>query len=477
MQKQALSPGRILVTVLFALSCFSLLMFLWLSFGGSIPFNPKGFRFQVSFPQATQLALQADVRVAGVSVGKVVDKSLDPEGNRTLATVELSSQFVPIHRDARAILRQKTLLGETYIEMTTGTKKAPTIPDNGRVSNGQVAPQVQFDEVLNTFDPGTRHAFRAWQQNLAKASNGRAQDLSDFLGNLPGFATDASSVLGVLDQQRNDVRGLFRGASTTFAALRQGQLQSLIRNSDQTFAATASQNRALAETFKIFPTFLDESKSTLATLRTFALNTDPLLRDLTPVARDLTPTLRSVKALAPDLQHFFVNLGPLIDISRTGLPALSKTLRGFRPVLAQLGPFTEQLNPILDWLGLYNHQVTDFIGSGASALANTTPSPGAVGHYLRQFNPEGPQEIFAGARTRPATNRGNTYLPPLGLGPDTQRHLIFPNFDCKPSGGPKGPTPAPTGSPACFVAPNLSFQGRQQGRYPHVNPAHYRRGR
>jgi len=477
MQKQALSPGRILVTVLFALSCFSLLLFLWLSFGGSIPFKPKGFRFQVSFPQATQLALQADVRVAGVPVGKVVDKSLDPEGNRTLATVELSSQFVPIHSDARALLRQKTLLGETYVEMTTGSRNAPQIADNGRLSNGQVAAQVQFDEVLNTFDPGTRTAFREWQQNLSKASRGRGQDLNDFLGNLPGFATDATSVLGVLDQQQGDVRGLFRGASTTFAALRRGQLQSLIRNAAQTFDATASQNRALAETFKIFPTFLDQSKATLATLRTFALNTDPLVRDLTPVARDLTPTLRSLKALSPDLQRFFVNLGPLIDISRTGLPALSKTLRGFRPLLAQLGPFTEQLNPILDWLGLYNHQVADFIGTGGSALAATVPAPGAVGHYLRQFNPEGPQEIFAGAGTRAATNRGNTYLPPLGLGPDTQRHLIFPNFDCNPSKGPKGPTPAPTGSPACFIAPNLSFQGRRQGRYSHVNPAHYRRGR
>ena len=36
MQKQAPSLGRILVMVLFALSCFGLLLFLWLSFGGPI---------------------------------------------------------------------------------------------------------------------------------------------------------------------------------------------------------------------------------------------------------------------------------------------------------------------------------------------------------------------------------------------------------------------------------------------------------
>ncbi len=75
--------------VLFALSCVGLLLFLWLSFGGTIPFNPQGYRVRISFPNAGQLATQADVRIAGVSVGKVIDKSLDPQGNRTIATIEL----------------------------------------------------------------------------------------------------------------------------------------------------------------------------------------------------------------------------------------------------------------------------------------------------------------------------------------------------------------------------------------------------
>ena len=64
--------------VLFALSCFGLLLFLWLSFGGPIPLKPKGYRFKVAFPEATQLGLEADVRVAGVSVGKVVAKDARP---------------------------------------------------------------------------------------------------------------------------------------------------------------------------------------------------------------------------------------------------------------------------------------------------------------------------------------------------------------------------------------------------------------
>src|SRR3982750_4276313 len=145
MQKQAPTFARLLTMVLFALSCFGLLLFLWLSFGGSVPLKPKGYRVQVAFPEATQLGDYADVRTAGVSVGKVRLKKLDPKGNRTLATLELDRRFSPLRSDARAILRQKTLLGETYVELTPGTPGASFIPEGGRLKNSRVAQSVQLD--------------------------------------------------------------------------------------------------------------------------------------------------------------------------------------------------------------------------------------------------------------------------------------------------------------------------------------------
>src|ERR671919_1005067 len=122
MQKQAPSIGRILVAVGFALSCFGLLLFLWITFGGPTPLKPKSYQFTADFPEATTLALEADVRIGGVSVGKVKELELPEEGNATRATIEIEPEFAPIAEDARAILRQKTLLGETYVELTSGTE-------------------------------------------------------------------------------------------------------------------------------------------------------------------------------------------------------------------------------------------------------------------------------------------------------------------------------------------------------------------
>ena len=109
METSAPSLGKIFSMVLFALSCVGLLIFLWVEFGGTIPFNAQGYRIEASFPYAQELATPADVRVAGVSVGKVVSTSLDPKGNRTIATIQLNNQYAPVRRDATAILRTKTL--------------------------------------------------------------------------------------------------------------------------------------------------------------------------------------------------------------------------------------------------------------------------------------------------------------------------------------------------------------------------------
>src|SRR3954452_22214052 len=131
MQKQAPTLPRLLTMTLFALSCFGLLLFLWLAFGGPIPLEPKGYRVHVAFPEATQLATQADVRIAGVSVGKVVAKDLGKgaHNDRTVATIQLNQGVAPLHANAKAILRQKTLLGETYVELTPGTNNAAKIPE------------------------------------------------------------------------------------------------------------------------------------------------------------------------------------------------------------------------------------------------------------------------------------------------------------------------------------------------------------
>jgi virulence factor Mce-like protein len=453
--------------VLFALSCIGLLLFLWLSFGGTIPFNAQGYRFKVAFPNAFDLADQADVRVAGVSVGKVVGKSLDTGRNGTLVTVQMSNKYAPIHRNASAILREKTLLGETYVQLSPGSRNSPPLPDGGTLPNARVIPAVQLDEVFNTFDPTTRAAFRLWQQELARAIKGNDQNLNDTLGNLPTFAVNLTQLLQVLDIEHKSVVSLVQNGGTTFAALNRdpGALRNLITAGDATFSTTAANNNALADVFHVFPTFLNEQKTTMAQLQTFSRSADPVIKELIPVAQQLGPTLKAVNDLSPHLRKLFVQLGPFVTAANSGLPATERVLKGLNPsgVLDQLGPFLEQLNPILVWLGGHQQLISDFISeAGGPFFARTSTFGGnGTGHYLRQFGPVGPETLSL-APSRDSGNRGDTYPPSLGQLSGSPEDFIkgnFPSWDCKNTGaagdGSTAATSGPNADPACWVAPRL----------------------
>ena len=479
MIKHAPTPGRILAMVAFALSCFAIVLSLWLQFGGPIPLRPQGYRVQVAFPEGTGITKNIDVRAAGIPIGSVVGVEVDERANRALATIELESEYAPLASDARAILRRKTLLGETFVEIATGSSSAPKLADGGRLDDARVAKTIELDEVLQTYDPTTRRAFQIWQRELGTALGDRGESLNNALGQLPDFARKGADLLAVLDEQESAVRGLVRDTGEVYAALSQdeGQLRALIENSHGVFSQTASERDSLVEAFQIFPTFLGESKATLERLERFSRDTRPLVRDLRPVARELRPTVRSVRVLAPDLKRFFGNFGQQITASRRGLPALRETLDETQPLLGALGPFLSELNPIFEWLEVNQHLVADFLSYGASGLADTTPSApaGETGHYLRQLGVQGLESIGVHQNRLPS-NRGNSYLPPVFTGRETSRRLVQPNWDCKPSGGEVEARPAPAGATvACFTAPNLLFKGKPQGRLPHIERGDYRR--
>jgi phospholipid/cholesterol/gamma-HCH transport system substrate-binding protein len=411
MQKQAPTFGRLLIMVSFALSCFALLLFLWLAFGGAIPLKPKGYRFSATFIEGTQLTKEADVRISGVSVGKVKTIDVQPDG-RSKAVIELDRQYAPIPRDTKAILRQKTLLGETYVELTPGDKSAGALPDNGVLPSAQVSPAVQLDQIFRAFDPTTRQAFETWMVSLAEGVQGRGQDISDALGNLGPFARDTNTLVQVLNAQAPEVQRLVANTGDVFNALseRDHELSSLITNSNTVFQTTAQRGSDLAQFFQALPTFESEAQKTVVRLTAYAQNTNPLITQLRPAARQLSPTLQSLARLAPDLKGLFHDLNPLIDASRAGLPAVRQFLDDLHPLLGQFDSPLRELNPILSFLGQYKQELTAFFANVVASTEATDLPQGATVpvHYLRTTNPLNPESL-AIYPTRVGTNRPNPY--------------------------------------------------------------------
>jgi phospholipid/cholesterol/gamma-HCH transport system substrate-binding protein len=417
MSKRAPSTTQLLVIAGFALSCFGILLFLWITFGGPTPFKAKPYEINVPFKEATQLAQQSDVRISGVSVGKVQDIVLAPNGEQAMAKVDIDDKYGPLPADTRAVLRTKTLLGETYIELTPGKRDGPKLADGGILPEAQIAESVQLDEIFRTFDAKTRAAFQTWQQEASVAIAGQGASLSYAFGELEPAFTSFDRLFRVLDSQRLAVKTIFRNGATSLQALRgrQGELADLIRNSNAVFRTTGERDRDIEALFRAFPTFEDESRLTLDRLKGFAINADPVMKQLVPVAEQLSPTFIAFAKLAPEAKGFFEGLEPVIERAPTGFPALRKFFRDqFPPLLRAVDPFLRNLNPVLTGLGLYKHELTATMANVA-AISNArlpTNADGVQVHYLRAIGPFNPESLST-YPSRTTTNRTNAYPQPL----------------------------------------------------------------
>jgi phospholipid/cholesterol/gamma-HCH transport system substrate-binding protein len=489
MTKQAPSAARIFTMVAFAGSCVGLLLFLWLSFGGSIPLAPEGYRFNVEFDQAISLASQSDVRISGVSVGHVVAVSLDRRTGLTHAVIEVEKQFAPRPADTRAILRQKTLLGETYVELSPGSSTGPKLPDGGTLPQGRVAPTVQLDQILSTFDPATRRAFSAWMVQDGIALTGRGEDLNAALAELYPFATNVDSVLTVLHRQSAATSTLLRDGGLVFSALARSpaQLQGFVRNSNSVFAATAAQDAALANTVKAFPAFLVATRVTVDRVTRFSLSTKPLVDELRPAAAQLNPALLALDALAPQLQTLFANIGPLVSASKAGLPALERFLDESVPLLTRLTPYLGSVVPVLNYLNTYRREIAGFFANSTAATGADQPSSAGTGllHYVRAAQPVNP-EVLTAYQHRPSSNRGNPYLEPGGYLKLMKGLPVFGSYLCtsnaQPTIGPTIPadlatilrddyyTASPNGPPCVAQPPLGRLTTGQLQSFPHLTP-------
>jgi virulence factor Mce-like protein len=432
--KKSLTVQQTVAITLFVLSCFAVLLYLWITFGGSSPLKPKGYQVQADFAEATLLAQTADVRISGVPVGRVV--KMERDGNRTRVTMQIKSRYAPIPSDTRAMLRLKTLFGETYVELTPGTQRAPELADGGLIPDSQIARSVELDEVLKAFKPKTRAAFQRWLQSQADAIQGRGTDINAGFASLPGFVDSADKLLVTLDAQSAAVRRLVASTGDFFGAIseREGELRGLITDSNHLFQTTAARNEDLASVFRELPRFERESTRTLPALTTFAREAQPVVKRLQPAASAADPLFRDVNRLAPQFDGFFDRLNQVVAAAKPGLPAFDRIVGRIPPLLDAFQPVLRNVNPFVGYIGQNKREVTAFFANVAAASQIRDMTPNAL-HFLRTSQTLGP----LAATTYPHPLGSTRLSPYLAPGAMTQLNDGLPALVCGSGGDPAPP--------------------------------------
>jgi len=389
MNKQAPSVGQLIAIAGFALSCFGLLLFVWVAFGGPTPLAARGYEVKVPLTQIGQLAEQSEVDISGVEVGRVksIDLGEGDEAGSAIVTLNLDPEYAPIPKDTRAILRAKSLLGEAYIELTPGDKRDGMLEDGDQLPPAQVAKSVQLDEIFRTFDAKTRQAFMQGAIDNSIAVDGRGATINQTLGVLPGTLTSLTDVLEVLNNEEPQLSKLVKNTGVVFDAIskRQGELSGMIKNTDTVFTTLADRDEQLKDFFRVFPTFLRESRATQDRLGDFSEFATPIVRKLVPVAKQLSPTFKASARLAPSSKRLYTNLKPVIRKAPKAFPSLRAFLDDDAPtLLARIPDYFAEFNPFLETASLYRNDLTAFLGNAASATnASSLYGTSGLKHYIR----------------------------------------------------------------------------------------------
>jgi phospholipid/cholesterol/gamma-HCH transport system substrate-binding protein len=420
MVTQAPKRSAVFAAVAFSLSCLGLMIFVWTQFGGTVPFSPQGYEVNALFTETGLLVPNADVRIAGVNVGKVT--AVEAKGVESYVTMDIDHQFAPIPVDTRAILREKTLLGEAYIELSTGNGAGRKLRDNGTIPSSHIARTQQLDEVLGSFNSATQHNLQALLTGTYLSLAGRGQDLNDAIGNFDPALTELGAVVGVLNQQQGNLKSLINNSAIVLTTLgdRSADLQSLINNGDRVLSATAARDTALTATVNALPPFLSQLKTTLTTLNGSLGLAKPSLVALKPVAPLLTPALSELIALSGPAVKLLKEAPALLDDADKALPAITRFTAAFHPAVDAILPAAQQLAPVIAFMGLYHTELVSAmanLGADLQALAPANTSaqvgtaPAGMAHYLRAIIGVNDETNYGQSKREP-TNRHNAYFSP-----------------------------------------------------------------
>jgi phospholipid/cholesterol/gamma-HCH transport system substrate-binding protein len=259
--------------------------------------------------------------MSGLRVGKV--ETLRPMAGSTEVGILLHGDFAPVFNDARAVIRQKNLLGEAYIELNRGSASEGAIHDGGTIQEDHTLTPVEVDEVLNALDPQVRDQLNIVINTLGQATAGRGSDMNASAADISSIAVDLRVLAHTLASNSDHLDALIadlRKVMETLAAWH-ADFRAMIADWDHVMATLASREQNLQGTIveqDRVMNILDQALSggaaqqlhgALAEAPAAVDNANHYLREAAPVFADVQQNTPGIKQLFIELASVMSGVG------------------------------------------------------------------------------------------------------------------------------------------------------------------------
>jgi virulence factor Mce-like protein len=309
--------------------------FLAAQMGGEFVFG--GYRVNAIFKTGAELVAGDDVSMSGLRVGKI--ESLRPMAGATEVSMLLHQNFTPVFKDARAVIRQKNLLGEAYVELNRGDAAQGAIAQGGTIDEDHTLTPVEVDEVLNALDPQVRDQLNLVINTLGQATAGRGQDMNAAAADLSSVVIDLQVLAHTLATNSDHLDALIadlRKVMETLAAWH-ADFRALISDWDHVMATLASREQNLQGT-------LVEQDRVMGIL-------DQALGG--GAAQQLHGAIAQGPAVMDNANHYLNGAAPVFGVVQNNTPGIAQLFRELASVMSGIGHPDEAGSNPDDWVHMW----------------------------------------------------------------------------------------------------------------------------
>ena len=169
---------------------------------GDFRFGPES-TYHATFTNVTRLKAGQKVRIAGVPVGSVQGIKLNPDN-----TIDVKfgvDQRYQLYSSTRALIRYENLVGDRFLEITSGPGELRKLPPGGAINSQHTQPALDLDALLGGLRPVLKGLDADKVNTVSSAVIQLLQGQGGALANVLSDTSAFSSALGQRDQLIGDV--------------------------------------------------------------------------------------------------------------------------------------------------------------------------------------------------------------------------------------------------------------------------------
>jgi len=190
-------------------------------FFGELPFTKKNrVEYFAYFKNVAGLSKGADVRVAGVKVGKVEELKFKNGKVEVVLSIEKN---VPIYRDAIAKIESLGLLGDKYVEIDPGHPSSGRLPPNSVIA--QTVRPADISQMVDRMSQAAE-SIKLLALNLNNLIEQNRQNLNQLIANLRELSANLNLLL---EENRENLKLALANLRKTLESLRK-ELPPLLEN-------------------------------------------------------------------------------------------------------------------------------------------------------------------------------------------------------------------------------------------------------